>query len=394
MAGGKHMKGKKLFLILVLCLMAASSIGLFLNTFGVFFTPIADDLNEKRGTVAIISTILIFSSAICSIILPRVATNGNYRKIYIAGIIGTVCSLVFMANAGSLLMLYIGALLLGISFSAYHMVMITTVINSSFNENIGTINGIVFSFAGIAGAIFAPLFTAVIEERGWRAGFYLLAVRAALMCRPGIFADMKVERADREEKTEEPSDFNYLTLPYVLSLIMSFSFMFLPSLPQHFPGLASCKGLRDNVGALLVSSAMIGNIVFKLRAGVLADKLGAIKTMFVIVIVTIAGSLLLFTGSSALLLAGAFLYGSIYSVCSVVIALYAKEVYGLENYKKAYPIIVFAGNIANALGISAVGYIYDFTRSYDLAIILVIILGAAGVALAVISRNLRAKKTS
>ena len=89
-----------------------------------------------------------------------------------------------------------------------------------------------------------------------------------------------------------------------------------------------------------------------------------------------------------------FLYGSIYSVCSVVIALYAKEVYGLENYKKAYPIIVFAGNIANALGISAVGYIYDFTRSYDLAIILVIILGAAGVALAVISRNLRAKKTS
>ena len=55
---------------------------------------------------------------------------------------------------------------------------------------------------------------------------------------------------------------------------------------------------------------------------------------------------------------------------------------------------MFAGNIANALGISAVGYIYDFTRSYDLAIILVIILGAAGVALAVISRNLRAKKTS
>ena len=70
MAGESYMKGKKLFLILVLCLMAASSIGLFLNTFGVFFTPIADSLNEKRGTVAIISTILIFSSATCSIILP------------------------------------------------------------------------------------------------------------------------------------------------------------------------------------------------------------------------------------------------------------------------------------------------------------------------------------
>ena len=198
-------KKNSLFLIITLCLMAASSIGLFLNTFGVFFTPIADTLNEKRGTVAIISTILIFSSAICGIVLPRIATNRNYKKIFIAGIIGTVCSLVFMANASSLLMLYVGALLLGISFSAYHMVMITTVINSSFDENIGTINGIVFSFAGIAGAVFAPLFSAVIEQRGWRAGFYVMAIAAAAMCRPGIFADMKVERAVKEEKAAEPA---------------------------------------------------------------------------------------------------------------------------------------------------------------------------------------------
>lgn len=387
-------KKNNLFLIITLCMMAASSIGLFLNTFGVFFTPIADSLNEKRGTIAIISTILIFSSAICGIVLPRIATNRNYKKIFIAGIVGTVCSLVFMANASSLLMLYVGALLLGVSFSAYHMVMITTVINSSFDENIGTINGVVFSFAGIAGAVFAPLFSAVIEQRGWRAGFYVMAIAAAAMCRPGIFADMKVERAVKEEKAAEPVKFNYLTVTYIMSLVMSFCFMFLPSLPQHFPGLASCKALADNIGPLMVSSAMIGNIVFKLLAGVLADKLGTIKTIIVIVVMTVAGSLMLFTGSTLLLLAGAFLYGSIYSVCSVLIALYSKEVYGLENYKNAYPIIVFAGNVANALGISAVGYIYDFTSSYDMAVILVIVLAFIGTALAVTSRNMRQKKTN
>jgi len=380
-------KKNSLFLIITLCLMAASSIGLFLNTFGIFFTPIADSLNEKRGTVAIISTILIFSSAIFSIILPRVANDRNYKKIYIAGIIGTVCSLVFMANAASLLMLYAGALLLGVSFSVYHMVMITTIINSSFDENIGTINGVVFSFAGIAGAVFAPLFSAVIERRGWRAGFYVMAIAAAVMCRPGIFAEIKLDRKAGREQTEEKTEFNYMTATYLMSLLMSFSFMFLPSLPQHFPGLALCKELRDNVGPLMVSSAMIGNIAFKLLAGVLADKLGTIKTIIVIVIINIAGSLMLFSGSTVLLLAGAGLYGSIYAVSSVLIALYAKELYGLANYKKAYPIIVFAGNVANALGISAVGYIYDFTSSYDLAVILVIVLAAAGTALAVISRK-------
>ncbi|MBR2545178.1 MAG: MFS transporter [Erysipelotrichaceae bacterium] len=380
-------KKNSLFLIITLCLMAASSIGLFLNTFGIFFTPIADSLNEKRGTVAIISTILIFSSAIFSIILPRVANDRNYKKIYIAGIIGTFCSLVFMANAASLLMLYAGALLLGVSFSVYHMVMITTIINSSFDENIGTINGVVFSFAGIAGAVFAPLFSSVIEQRGWRAGFYVMAIAAAVMCRPGIFAEIKLDRKAGREQAEEKAEFNYMTLTYLMSLLMSFSFMFLPSLPQHFPGLALCKGLRDNVGPLMVSSAMIGNIAFKLLAGVLADKLGTIKTIIVIVIINITGSLMLFSGSTVLLLAGAGLYGSIYAVSSVLIALYAKELYGLANYKKAYPIIVFAGNVANAVGISAVGYIYDFTSSYDLAVILVIVLAAAGTALAVISRK-------
>ena len=387
-------KTKNLFLILVLCLMAASSIGLFLNSFGVFFTPIADSLNEKRGTVAIISTILIFAGAIGGIILPRIATNGNYKKIFIAGIIGTVCSLIFMANAASLTMLYIGALVLGVSYSTYHMVMITTVINSSFDSNIGTINGIVFSFAGIAGAVFAPLFSSVIEQRGWRTGFYLMAILAVVMCLPGIFAQLNVERGDTGEKEADDSGFNYVALPYILSLIMSFSFMFMPSLPQHFPGLAICKGLRDNVGPLLVSSAMIGNIVFKLLAGVLADRLGTMKTVFVMVIISVAGSLLLFTSSTMLLLAGAFLYGSIYSVCAVLIALYTKEVYGLDNYKKAYPIIVFAGNVANALGISAVGYIYDFTGSYDAAVILVMIMAALGVTLSVISRKLQLNKTN
>ena len=386
-------KEKKRFLIIALCLMAASSIGLFLNSFGVFFTPIAESLNEKRGTVAIISTILIFSSAICSIILPRIATNKNYKTIYVAGIVGTVCSLILMANAASLLMLYVGALFLGISYSTYFMVIITTIINSSFDENIGTINGVVFSFAGIAGAVYAPLFSSVIESRGWRAGFYLMAILAAVMCLPGVFADMKVERNGADDAKEQPVSFNYLTLPYIMSLIMSFCYLFLPSLPQHFPGLAVCKGLEASTGPLLVSSAMIGNIVFKLVAGVLADKLGTIKAMFVMGLTNLIGSvLLLMPGNKVIYLVAAFLYGSIYSVSSVVLALYVKEIYGTKNYKKAYPIIMFAGNVSNALGISAIGYVYDYTGSYDPAIILVIVLVIAGFALSMLARNMQFKK--
>ena len=118
-------KGKNLYLLVSLCMMAASSIGLYLNSFGVFFSPMAE-------AVAMFNTIMIFANAVFSIIVPMVATNKNYKKFYLGGIIGSIAALILMANATGLLMLYAGGLLLGASASTYFLVVITTVINNSF----------------------------------------------------------------------------------------------------------------------------------------------------------------------------------------------------------------------------------------------------------------------
>ena len=154
-------KGKNLYLLVSLCMMAASSIGLYLNSFGVFFSPMAEALGEKRGNVAMFNTIMIFANAVFSIIVPMVATNKNYKKFYLGGIIGSIAALILMANATGLLMLYAGGLLLGASASTYFLVVITTVINNSFEGNAGTMGGIVFSFSGLAGAIFSPMFASI-----------------------------------------------------------------------------------------------------------------------------------------------------------------------------------------------------------------------------------------
>ena len=43
--------------ILLMCLMAASSVGLSTNCTGVFFTPVSIALGIKRGTLALYATI-------------------------------------------------------------------------------------------------------------------------------------------------------------------------------------------------------------------------------------------------------------------------------------------------------------------------------------------------
>ena len=376
-------KKNSLFTVISLCLMAASSIGLFINSLGVFFTPIAESLNEKRGSVAIFYTIIVFTNAIGSILILRLATNRNYRRIYLCGIIGTVAGLVIMANARSLALLYGGSLLVGISICTYFMVIITTIINCSFRENIGSITGIVLSFSGIAGAVFSPLLAAIISAYGWGAGFYAMALLAAVLCLPGLFADFRVEGEASQSRDRESAGSSYLTAAFIFAVAMSFFFMFITAVPQHFTGIASSKGM--SVGPLLVSASMIGNIVFKLVSGALADRIGGLRTMLVIAALNIAGAILILTsGNTVICLAGAFLFGAIYSNTSVILSYFCRELFGADGYRKAYPVVVFAGNISNALAITAIGYIFDFTGSYNPALIAVVFLALAGFLMAVI----------
>ncbi len=386
------MKKNNLFLIVSLCLMAASSIGLFLNSLGVFFTPIAESLNEKRGSVALFSTIIIFANASGSILLSRLATNRNYRKIYLGGVVGTMVSLIIMANAQSLVMLYGGSLVLGFSMCTYFMVIITTIINCSFKENVGTITGIVMSFSGLAGALFSPLFASIIRSWGWRMGFYVMAVVAVALCLPGLFAEMKVEREQSEFRNGEKIKFNYLSASVIFCMLMSACYMAIATLPQHFTGLAASRGFSAAIGPLLVSASMIGNIVSKLIAGALADRLGGLKTMAVMFLSNLAGIiLLLVSGNTAVSLAGAFLFGAIFANSAVVLSIFCRELFGLDDYRKVYPAVVFAGNVANALTISAIGYIYDYTSSYDPALILTAVLALGGILLAVLANRVQPK---
>ena len=73
---------------------------------------------------------------------------------------------------------------------------------------------------------------------------------------------------------------------------------------------------------MLLSSGMVGNIISKLIIGVLSDHLGAIKATVTMIIANTVGIILLMWGSTAwLLIIGAFLFGSCYSIGAVALPL-------------------------------------------------------------------------
>lgn len=143
------------------------------------------------------------------------------------------------------------------------------------------------------------------------------------------------------------------------------------SVTQHLPGYGESLGFPLTSCAILLSAGMMGNIVSKLIIGSLSDHFGEMKATLMMISVNILGIYLLIIGRSmTLLIVGAFLFGSCYSLGAVAVPLLTKYFFKTENYAKAFPTISFASNVGAAISLSMVGYIYDFFGSYIYAFII------------------------
>ena len=116
---------------------------------------------------------------------------------------------------------------------------------------------------------------------------------------------------------------------------------------------------------MMLSASMAFNILSKLAFGVMNDRYGAYKSILVMSAVNIFGILLLlFVPQEWALLAGAGLYAVAFAVGAVGVAMLSGYLFGMEYYATAYPILSFVGGVANAVGATLVGALYDAAGSY------------------------------
>ena len=143
---------------------------------------------------------------------------------------------------------------------------------------------------------------------------------------------------------------------------------------NQLPLYTAQLGYAVNMGAMLTSFAMVGNVVGKLLSGWLADKAGvynAISVIFTLVIV----SLLMFMGctqSPVLLYLASLMFGTIFAVDANIAPMLFMEVWGADYTKhlKNFQTISFT---LGAFSSSLLPYIYDFTHSYNIIFMLGIV---------------------
>jgi MFS family permease len=373
--------------------MNAGGLGAVLDAAGVFFVPICDDLGFLRGDLQIYLTFYFVATIIAMPIIGWVLPKFNIRITLSVAMAITALAVAAMGTYTEVWQWYVSGTIFGLAGSFIFVVPAPILIINWFKKRTGVVLGVVMMFSGIGGAILAPVFTYLIESLGWRQSYFMAAVIIAVLVLPFTLfvfrfrpSDVGLKPYGWTEKDEQEEQLRIsqgtkLSVPGVpfrhavtsIGFVCMFLFCGLAAYYAGFnsnlPGFAVSIGYTPMFGASMLSAVMVGNMVDKLVMGYLNDRVGVRLTVFIQLGMILIGFLgfLFLQGSEVGLLFAAFFFGVQNSLFSISTPLMIRRLFGEKDYARIFTWARIGTGVIGAFGPPTVGYIYDFTGTYNYA---------------------------
>ena len=391
-----EMTGKHIYVIIASCFMAWGVMGM-MNAYGVFLTPMQEFLQVGKAAATLHMSLKTMATGLASPLAALLlAKKISVKKTMPAGmVIYLVCS-AFVPYTRSVILVDILSAIAGFSLAFFSFMMITILLGNWFRKSLGTFSGIVISFSGIGSAIMSPVTTRALALLGYQTTYLLYSVLTILMVVPVLFCTHTPEESgllpygagaadasgDQKEKPQSANldiRFRLISAVSIVLFLMTVLLMGLTTLNSHLPSLAVSRNFTADVGALLLSASMIGNLSFKFVLGVIIDRLGVLKGFVIVLLISLAGLvIILFTeNAAALMLIGSFLFGTVFSLASLGLSILTRYLYGNEQYNSVYSKVTLFTSVGSAIFVFVVGWLYDLTGSYRAPLLMGIVMVAA-----------------
>ena len=399
-----------------MCGLVGSSVGICMGSCGLFYSAVAADLGLTKASVSLTYTITAFGAAFSGLSISRILRRENRLKaLIIAGALLSSGGTFLLSYASSLWMLYILAAVRGIGSGLLSFVLATSVINQWFLAKNGLMVSLAMAFSGLPSVLLANVFAGVIEARGWRFGYVTVAAVMLLFQMPALLYPvhlrpqtcgmkpygyeeyLKYRQANPQSVIQQSNDhISMNSVKMILLLGFSVFVCIIAGVLQHLPSFALSLGFSASVGALMTSFASAANISSKLMFGVLTDKIGPYRSSLLCSVINIFAVVMLITLHTPVsMVICAFLFGFTFANSSTAMSMLTKDLYGMENYTRVYPLVSFSGSAANAAGVTLIGLLYDATGSYYIVFIMCIVLQALAMAsVLTMNRMKTAEKTA
>ena len=375
-------------------------------SFGFFMDPVTSDLGFDRSTFSLYFSLITIVGTVTLPIYGKLIARFGTRRFVILGGIWTGATMAALSLCMTLPMFYIVGCLIGLGFFACSYAVVPVIVNEWFVEKNGFVMGAAAACGGIVAMVLSLVFPAVIESAGWEAGYVLLGIVVFALTTPvGIFllksspADIGLTAFGAKESEvgatgKELSGVPYssaLKMPQLWAILIAFLLLAITvTVTQHLAAYFVSAGF-DPIMAGVFMSVISGGLIFTSSgAGIIADKLGLVKTLFLCSALYLVSFVLLPASSSIIVICIALVLMSIGNANTSVFApMVTGAVFGQRDYAAIWGLVSMANVLGQAIGAPLWGLAFDLTGSYVLGMYI----SAAIVALSFVMLAWASKKT-
>lgn len=366
-------------------------------TAGLFLTPVAADIGIGVGTLSVYFSIMSIVTVLCLPIAGKLFHKYDVRVIAIVSACLQALSFAAFGYMKSVIGWYLLSIPQAMGASVVANILGPILINRWFVKHKGLLLGLQMAVVGIFGAILQQVTANVIAQNGWRYAYLLIGlltfvvvvVSSLLFLRntpeeKQLFAygaDKKTEyektlekqnsteqhktvASENETAMEQKKAIFYYLLFFMIAITGVGVFT------QHIPTYGGELGYDIGQTGTAMSCISIGTAVGAIFLGIVSDRIGSLKTGYMLMSVGFASVVGLWFGNAGLLVfyIASFLLGLVSSGIMVLAPILTIAFYGTVHYETMFAKVSMGAPIASVFLLPAYGYIYDFTQSYQMVL--------------------------
>lgn len=378
-------------ILICCCLIEMGSLGL-INCVGLYVSPVCEDFGIGAANFSLYLSIQMLSIAITAAVCGKIIKKIGLRRSLMIGAMAVALLFLGLSQAKSIKYFYFFGILFGPALNLVMMLPVPMLISNWFHEKKGLAMGIAMTFAGIGGAVFSLWLSRIIDVAGWRSGYLTMAILAMVLTLPCIVLFLK---DTPEQKNTLPYGYQegaaagssaislsgvdekaVFRMPvFWLTLLFAGLITYVCNYATYLSAYGTASGLSIVAGGMLVSAAMIGNMVGALLLGGIIDRFGIAKAIYMSVAFIIAATIVLIIGGSnmVILLLAAGVFGLSSTMYSTMIPLFVECVFGKKHYGTIYSYVVTGMMLLNAAGLFVIGWLYDVTQGYTVGLMTAVV---------------------
>jgi MFS family permease len=341
----------------------------------VILPAVQAEFGTGRGGASIPYTLTMVGFALGNLLIGRLVDRHGIAPVLGGAALVSAAGFAVSALAPSVLVLALGQLLVGLGTAATFGPLIAD-ISLWFRRRRGIAVAVVASGNYLSGAIWPLLLAGVLETQGWRAACWILAALVGLGMLPFAaflrrrLPDIHLSAATQATAHRLETSLSPAALTWLLALA-GVACCVAMSMPQvHLVAYCVDLGYGPAVGAEMLSLMLMGGVVSRLVSGLIADRLGGVRTLLIgSVLQMLALALYLPAEGMTSLYLVSLIFGLSQGGIVPAYALIVRETMPAREAGARVGTVIMATILGMALGGWMSGAIYDWTGSYMLAFV-------------------------